>query len=453
VEKIHKTGAPILIGTTSIEKSEYLSELLRKRGIKHEVLNAKHHEREAEIVAQAGRLGAVTIATNMAGRGTDIMLGGNPEMLIKKLPEKERTPERIEAIRKQCAEEREKVVAAGGLHIIGTERHESRRIDNQLRGRAGRQGDPGYSRFYVALDDDLMRIFGGERMQRWLATMGFKKGDVIDSPMVSKAIENAQRKVEARNFEIRKQLLEYDDVMNKQREVIYGQRREILLAESVEDLVDDMRWEYAEQLAAEFLQGHADEWDLEGLKQACAERLGIAIDPRAWLEHEGVETVEDIVRHLVEAMRNAMREKEALVGAEQMRAFEKFVLLNVLDQEWKDHLLAMDHLRQSVGLRGYAQKQPIQEYKRESFELFQGLLNRIRTRTVELLHSVQVEAAPPEPQPQPEAEELHYIHGGEDYAEEPKPVRRRTPKVGRNDPCPCGSGKKYKKCCGRRKAA
>jgi len=455
VEEIHKKGAPVLIGTTSIEKSEHLSKLLKERGIKHEVLNAKHHEREAEIVAQAGRLGAVTIATNMAGRGTDIMLGGNPEMLIKQLPEEERNGPKAEEIRRRCKEEHDKVVQLGGLHIIGTERHESRRIDNQLRGRAGRQGDPGYTRFYLSLEDDLMRIFGGERMQQMLGKLGFRKGEVIEHPWVTKAIENAQRKVEARNFEIRKQLLEYDDVMNKQREVIYGQRREILLAEDVQDLIEDLRKDYAHALAEEFLSGHPDDWDLEGLQKALRERLGIEAEPRAWAEE--AETAEDLEARIVEAMRQTIAEKEAIVGAEQMRQFEKFVLLQVLDHEWKEHLLAMDHLRQSVGLRGYAQKQPIQEYKRESFELFAGLLERIRRRTVELLHSVQVEVAAQEEVPaSPPPEELHYLHGSEILDEEeemPKTVRRRQPKVGRNDPCPCGSGKKYKKCCGRRRVA
>ncbi len=455
VEEIHKKGAPVLIGTTSIEKSEHLSNMLKKRGIPHEVLNAKHHEREAEIIAQAGRLGAVTIATNMAGRGTDIMLGGNPEMLIKQLPEEERNGPKAEEIRRRCKEEHDKVVALGGLHIIGTERHESRRIDNQLRGRAGRQGDPGYTRFYLSLEDDLMRIFGGERMQQMLGKLGFQKGEVIEHPWVTKAIENAQKKIEARNFEIRKQLLEYDDVMNKQREVIYAQRREILFADDVRDLIEDMQAHYAAQLVAEFLVGPVDDWDLAGLKQALAERLGIEADPKAWLAEEEVQTAEDVQARIVEAMQKALAAKEEQLGSEQMRALEKFVVLSVLDHEWKDHLLAMDHLRQSVGLRGYAQKQPIQEYKREAFELFQGLLSRIRTRTVELLHALQVQQAP-EPVPaQPAPQELHYIHGGEivdEEEEQPRPVRRKQPKVGRNDPCPCGSGKKYKRCCGRRVA-
>ncbi len=455
IEEIHATGAPILVGTTSIEKSEHLSAMLKKRGIRHEVLNAKHHEREAEIVAQAGRKGAVTIATNMAGRGTDIMLGGNPDMLIAALPDKlsdEERRQRAEEIRRACAEEHDEVVAAGGLHIIGTERHESRRIDNQLRGRAGRQGDPGVTRFYLSLEDDLMRIFGGERMQAMLAKMGFQKGEAIEHPWVTKAIENAQKKVEGRNFDIRKQLLEYDDVMNQQRDVIYSQRRELLEAADVRDVIEDMSRDYAEQLAARFLQGHPEEWDLEGLARTLRDELGIEADPAAWLASDEVETDADMVEKIYQAMRAHMQAKEDLVGGEQLRAFEKFLLLQVLDHNWKEHLLAMDHLRQSVGLRGYAQKQPIQEYKRESFELFSAMLSRIRHETLMMLHRVEVEA-PPEVEPQPKRAPVRYSHGDEVVEEKPETFRRKQPKVGRNDPCPCGSGKKYKHCHGKRRAA
>ncbi len=452
----HKTGAPILVGTTSIEKSEHLSERLKKLGIRHEVLNAKHHEREAEIVAQAGRKGAVTIATNMAGRGTDIMLGGNPDMLISQLPAKLSDEERdIKAaeIRAACEAEHLEVVEAGGLHIVGTERHESRRIDNQLRGRAGRQGDPGVTRFYLSLEDDLMRIFGGEKMQAMLTRMGFEKGEAIEHPWVTKAIENSQKKVEGRNFDIRKQLLEYDDVMNQQRDVIYSQRRELLEAEDVSDVIEDMQTDFAERLASEFLSGHIEEWDLEGLRAALLERLTIDASPEDWLKSDEVETAEDMTRCIVEAMKAHMAAKEALTGSEQMRAFEKFLLLQVLDHHWKEHLLAMDHLRQSVGLRGYAQKQPIQEYKRESFELFAAMLNKIREETMLALHRVQVEQPVEIEQPK-EPENVIYRHGDEVEAAEPQQTyRRETPKVGRNDPCPCGSGKKYKQCHGRRRAA
>jgi len=454
----HQTGAPILIGTTSIEKSEYLSSLLKKKGIRHEVLNAKHHEREAEIVAQAGRKGAVTIATNMAGRGTDIMLGGNPDMMIAALPDnlsEEERQRRAEEIRARCKAEHDEVVAAGGLHIVGTERHESRRIDNQLRGRAGRQGDPGVTRFYLSLEDDLMRIFGGEKMQAMLTKMGFEKGEAIEHPWITKAIENSQKKVEGRNFDIRKQLLEYDDVMNKQREVIYAQRRELLMADDVRDVIEDMQHDYAERLSDEFLQGHPEQWDLDGLKKALHEQLSIQCDPKAWLEDEAVETAEDMTARIVEAMRAHMQAKEALTGSEQLRAFEKFLVLQILDTLWKEHLLAMDHLRQSVGLRGYAQKQPIQEYKRESFELFSAMLARIREETMRALHNVQVEQprevveAPPAPQP----EQVRYSHGDAPQEPEnaPQTYKRGKPKVGRNDPCPCGSGKKYKQCHGKRR--
>ncbi len=454
----HETGAPILVGTTSIEKSEHLSNMLKKKGVKHEVLNAKHHEREAEIVAQAGRLGAVTIATNMAGRGTDIMLGGNPDMLIAALPadlSDEEREKRAAEIRARCAEEHDKVVAVGGLHIVGTERHESRRIDNQLRGRAGRQGDPGVTRFYLSLEDDLMRIFGGEKMQAMLTKLGFEKGEVIEHPWVSKAIENSQKKVEGRNFDIRKQLLEYDDVMNQQRDVIYSQRRELLEADDVRDVVEDMSRDYAENLAARFLNGHPDEWQLDELEAALREELSVECDPAAWLASDEVETTGDMVEKIYQAMREHMQQKEALVGAEQMRAFEKFLLLQILDNNWKEHLLAMDHLRQSVGLRGYAQKQPIQEYKRESFELFSSMLERVRREMLMMLHRVQIEQPEETEQPptqEPPRQEVQYNRAPEaDDFDEPATYKRRQPKVGRNDPCPCGSGKKYKQCHGKRR--
>jgi preprotein translocase subunit SecA len=458
IEAAHKTGAPILVGTTSIEKSEYLSAQLKKRGIKHEVLNAKHHEREAEIVAQAGRKNAVTIATNMAGRGTDIMLGGNPDMLISQLPAKLSEAERetkATEIRATCAAEHDEVVKAGGLHILGTERHESRRIDNQLRGRSGRQGDPGVTRFYLSLEDDLMRIFGGEKMQAMLTKMGFEKGEAIEHPWVTKAIENSQKKVEGRNFDIRKQLLEYDDVMNQQRDVIYSQRRELLEAEDVRDVIEDMQSDYATRLEHEFVDGHPEEWQLEELREALRERLTVEADPQSWLERDDVESSEDMGRQIFEALKAHMAAKEAMTGSEQIRNFEKYLLLQILDHYWKEHLLAMDHLRQSVGLRGYAQKQPIQEYKRESFELFESMLGRVREETMIALHRVQVETEEPAPvieQPQQESAAVTYSHG--DAAEEPAEpqhtYKREQPKVGRNDPCPCGSGKKYKQCHGRR---
>ena len=452
----HEKGQPILVGTTSIEKSELLSKMLGAKGVKHEVLNAKQHEREAEIVSQAGRKGAVTIATNMAGRGTDIMLGGNPDMLISQLPKKLSDNERAtksEEIREACKVEHNAVTAAGGLHILGTERHESRRIDNQLRGRAGRQGDPGSTRFYLSMEDDLMRIFGGEKMQAMLTKMGFDKGEVIEHPWVTKAIENSQKKVEGRNFDIRKQLLEYDDVMNQQRDVIYSQRRELLEADDISDVVEDMRLEYARQLTAKLLTGHAEEWDLELYKEALEKNLTLEADVEAWRDACDIQDVDSMTEKLNEALIAHMAQKEEITGVEQMRGFEKWLMLNILDQHWKDHLLAMDHLRQSVGLRGYAQKQPLQEYKRESFELFAAMIDKLREEAMVTLHSVQIEQQPEviEQQKPKQPENVTYSRGEE--AEQPEPghtYKREQPKVGRNDPCPCGSGKKYKQCHGRR---
>ncbi|MDQ6993264.1 MAG: preprotein translocase subunit SecA [Mariprofundus sp.] len=452
IEVTHRSGAPILVGTTSIDKSELLSSLLTKRGIKHAVLNAKHHEQEAEIVAQAGRKGVVTIATNMAGRGTDIMLGGNPGMLIDELPAKISDAERARKsaeIQEACKAEHIEVVEAGGLHIVGTERHESRRIDNQLRGRSGRQGDPGATRFYLSLEDDLMRIFGGEKMQGMLTKMGFEKGEAIEHPWVTKAIENSQKKVEGRNFDIRKQLLEYDDVMNQQRDVIYSQRRELLEADDVHDVIEDMQAEYAGRLEGEFLHGHPEDWELDELKEALLERLTIEADPKEWLSSDDVETADDMGGKLSEALKAHMQVKELMTGQEQMQGFEKYLVLQVLDHHWKEHLLAMDHLRQSVGLRGYAQKQPIQEYKRESFELFESMLTKVREETMVSLHRVQVEQPVIEQPVVEESTSLNYNYGLDEEQEATSTYKREHSKVGRNDPCPCGSGKKYKQCHGK----
>ena len=450
----HEKGQPILVGTTSIEKSEQLSNMLQAKGVRHEVLNAKHHEREAEIVAQAGRKGALTIATNMAGRGTDIMLGGNPDMLISQLPKKLSDNERktkIEEIHAACRHEHDEVTAVGGLHILGTERHESRRIDNQLRGRSGRQGDPGSTRFYLSMEDDLMRIFGGEKMQAMLTKMGFSKGEVIEHPWVTKAIENSQKKVEGRNFDIRKQLLEYDDVMNQQRDVIYSQRLELLEAEDVRDVIEDMRRDYAGQLTGKFLSGHADEWDTASFKETLEKSLTLEADVDAWRDACDIQDIESMADKLTEALELHLSEKEAITGADQMRGFEKWLLLNVLDHHWKEHLLAMDHLRQSVGLRGYAQKQPIQEYKRESFELFSAMIDRIREQAMITLHSVQIERPEEMEQQKPKQEApVSYSRGENAPAEPVHTYKREQPKVGRNDPCPCGSGKKYKQCHGKR---
>jgi len=445
----HEQGAPVLVGTTSIEKSEMLSDMLTKKGIKHEVLNAKHHEREAEIVSQAGRKGAITIATNMAGRGTDIMLGGNPDMLISQLSDKlsdEEREKRAEEIRAACQAEHIEVVEAGGLHIIGTERHESRRIDNQLRGRSGRQGDPGATRFYLSLEDDLMRIFGGDKMQGMLTKMGFDKGEVIEHPWVSKAIANSQKKVEGRNFDIRKQLLEYDDVMNKQREVIYSQRLELLESNDVQDVIEDMVLDFADGLVIEFLSDVPDQWDIEGLQTALKEKLNVEADVQAWADADDVDTADDMQPKIAEALKANLRAKVEQAGEEQMRNFEKWLLLQILDHHWKDHLLAMDHLRQSVGLRGYAQKQPIQEYKHESFELFSSMLGKIREETVLSLFRVEVK----EPEPQPEPERIKYNVSNREPEPKQETYKRQNAKIGRNDPCPCGSGKKYKQCHGKK---
>jgi len=393
----------------------------------------------------------------MAGRGTDIMLGGNPDMLIAALPGKLSEADRAakaEEIKAQCAAEHVDVVAVGGLHILGTERHESRRIDNQLRGRAGRQGDPGLTHFYLSLDDDLMRIFGGEKMQAMMTKLGFEKGEAIEHPWVTKAIENSQKKVEGRNFDVRKQLLEYDDVMNQQRDVIYSQRRELLEADEVFDVIEDMQADLAGRLVAEFLsEGHPEDWPLDALQTALNERLTVESDPKAWLNEDEVETSDDMVVKIEAALKAHMAAKEAITGEEQMRHFEKYLVLQVFDHLWKEHLLAMDHLRQSVGLRGYAQKQPIQEYKRESFELFETMLDKVRDDTMVALHRVQVELeqeAPLVEEPQ-ESTPVNYNLGDDEEIEVQQTYKREQPKVGRNDPCPCGSGKKYKQCHGKRK--
>jgi len=454
----HGRGQPVLVGTISIEKSEELSEVMKKKKIPHEVLNAKNHEREAPIVAQAGRKGAVTIATNMAGRGTDIVLGGNPDMMIKQLSDKLPAGElekQAEAIRQQCATEHEEVLAAGGLHIIGSERHESRRIDNQLRGRSGRQGDPGSSQFFLSLEDDLMRIFGGEKMQTMLQKMGFDEGEVIEHPWVTKAIENAQKKVEGRNFDTRKHVLEFDDVMNQQREVIYSQRLELLHADDVADVIDDMRHDFAENLSAQYLDEHGDGWDAEGLQSALSETVGLSVEVQPWIDEIEVRDATHLADKIADAMQGLMLEKEQAVGPENLRRFEKFLLLQVLDNHWKEHLLAMDHLKQGIGLRSFAQKQPLQEYKHESFELFASLLQRVRLETMTMLHRVQVEPAEQQPAPQPKQQDqtMQFSHGEPQAQAQPTTVKRKHPKVGRNAPCPCGSGKKYKNCHGKTQAA
>ena len=421
IKELHHKGQPVLVGTTSVEKSERLSKILKKMGVPHEVLNAKHHEREAEIIAHAGERGRVTIATNMAGRGTDIVLG-------------------------------EGVAELGGLHILGTERHESRRIDNQLRGRSGRQGDPGSSRFYLSLEDDLLRIFGSDRIASIMDKFGMQEGEPIEHSMLSKAIENAQRKVEGHNFEIRKHLLEYDDVMNKQREVIYSQRRQILGGENLRDTI----YSFMEEVAASLVDTYTDEktppseWDWNGLSQRLAGQFGINLelseDERSQISREELEEL------IISGLREAYDRQVERFGDEDMKQVERFILLQTLDNLWKDHLLNMDHLRDGIGLRGYGQKDPLQEYKREGYDMFMDMMDRFQEESLKILLRIrplkEEEIERLEEKKRQEQEKLSFSHGEGDG--KPKTVRRKTKKVGRNAPCPCGSGKKYKKCCGRK---
>ena len=453
---------PVLVGTTSIETSEYLSKLLKKEKIDHEVLNAKQHEREAHIVAQAGMPGAITIATNMAGRGTDIVLGGSLDADLSALGENA-SPEQIEKTKADWQARHNAVVQAGGLHIVGTERHESRRIDNQLRGRAGRQGDPGSTRFYLSLEDNLMRIFASDRVKGLMQRLGMQEGEAIENKWVTKAIENAQRKVEAHNFDIRKHLLEYDDVANEQRKVIYAQRAELLEAEDISETIEAIMRDVVDAaISAHIPPGSMDEeWDVEGLMQVLASDFALPLDVKGWLEAEQDLHEESLRERIQTAVAEAYTHKGESAGAEIMRRIEKDVMLQVLDNHWKEHLAAMDYLRQGIGLRGYAQKNPKQEYKREAFEMFQGLLERVKHDVVSLLmrlqirSSAQVEAMESQqraPQPMelshPEAQSAL---GPAEQAEEDKPqtFRREGEKIGRNDPCWCGSGKKYKHCHGR----
>jgi preprotein translocase subunit SecA len=464
IKECHESGQPVLVGTISIEKSEKLAGLLNRNGVKHNVLNAKQHEREAEIVAQAGRKGAVTIATNMAGRGTDILLGGNPEFMYKQMlyrdeniPES-RKLEIFEEIRSDCEKNKQEVLAAGGLHILGTERHESRRIDNQLRGRAGRQGDPGTSRFYLSLEDDLMRIFASERVSQLMLKLGMEEGVPIEHGMVTRAIANAQKKVEAHNFEIRKQLLEYDDVMNKQREVIYRHRRAVLNGDNLTNNLHDMIDSSVESTLNVYCppDQYPEEWDVKGLAEVMQSQFGLDITQG---KDDGGDSLRDVGRDaLLEDLRTHAREayarKEQELGPELMRFLEKTFMLQVIDHHWKDHLLAMDHLRDGIGLRGYGQKDPLIEYKREGFDLFAGMMERIKSDTLDRMFHVQAvrhEGEQPAPPPQsiisrPQARMT--LNRGDEPVTAPAPAQRADNKVGRNDPCPCGSGKKYKKCHG-----
>ncbi len=471
IEECAKRGQPVLVGTTSIETSEMLSEHLSKAGVKHEVLNAKQHDREATIVANAGRPGAVTIATNMAGRGTDIVLGGSLEAEIHALGE-DATDEQKAAVKAEWQKRHEAVKAAGGLHIVGTERHESRRIDNQLRGRSGRQGDPGSSRFYLSLEDNLMRIFASDWVQKAMRMMGMKEDDVIEDRLVSRQIEKAQRKVEAHNFDIRKNLLDFDDVNNDQRKVIYAQRDELLDAESVKANVDGIRDDVIFDIVARFVPPNSidEQWDLRGLEATLESDFGLQMSLTDLVKQHEELDAEAIASKVQERVSQHFAEKEASLGEETMRALEKHVMLTVLDQSWKEHLARMDYLRQGIYLRGYAQKQPKQEYKKEAFELFSDMLENVKREVVTLLARVRIRSdeevqaleAAERQQAQARLSQSQFQHqdaGGYGADEEAAQVQaaqqgvaqmqRDEPKIGRNDPCPCGSGKKYKHCHGQ----
>ena len=458
IEDCRKRGQPALVGTVSIEKSEILSNLLKKKRIEHQVLNARFHEQEAQIIAQAGAPGAVTIATNMAGRGTDIQLGGHAEMRIANETDCNDTA-RESVIRSEVIEEKNKVIGANGLYVIGTERHESRRIDNQLRGRSGRQGDPGASKFFLSLEDDLMRIFGSERMDGMLKKLGLEEGEAIIHPWINKALEKAQQKVEARNFDIRKQLLKYDDVMNDQRKVIYEQRREIMNAEDVNATVTDMRHEVIESLVNKTIPPgtYHEQWDLDTLVAEAAGTLNLDEDISLWAEEEGVAD-QEILERLLEASNRRLAEKAANYGSELFRMAEKSILLQVIDQQWKEHLLALDHLRQGINLRAYAQRDPLNEYKREAFNLFDEMLESVRHTITGALSNLEIQLDKEEMRSQQNSAEdyaTREVNGGlkrlfNTARQELDPNDPSTwGKVPRNAPCPCGSGRKYKHCCGK----
>jgi preprotein translocase subunit SecA len=486
IEECRKRQQPVLVGTVSIEKSEALSAELRQRNVPHAVLNARYPEQEAQIIAQAGRPGAVTIATNMAGRGTDIQLGGNLDMRVRHelagVADPAERETRVAAIRAEIAAAREVVLAAGGLYVVGTERHESRRIDNQLRGRSGRQGDPGASKFFLSLEDDLMRIFGSQRMDTMLVKLGLKEGEAIVHPWINKALEKAQQKVETRNFEIRKQLLRFDDVMNDQRKVIYEQRRDLMRAETVQERIAEYRHETVTEIVSRCIpeNAYAEQWDVATLQADVQRLFGLDLPVADWAKEEGIAD-EEIRTRLIDAVDRLMAEKAANFGPELMRMAEKSILLQVLDQHWKEHLLNLDHLRQGIHLRGYAQRDPLNEYKKEAFELFEQMLGQVRDTTTQVLARLQVrteEAPDPllsEP-PAPDFSRLHETTQDPAMAEDmpadpaagsasapPPPPPRRSPaapaidprdpstwgKVARNATCPCGSGKKFKHCHGR----
>ncbi|MGB7242219.1 MAG: preprotein translocase subunit SecA [Sulfitobacter sp.] len=469
IKKSHANGQPALVGTTSIEKSEILSQLLTAEDIPHNVLNARQHEQEAQIVGDAGKYGAVTIATNMAGRGTDIQLGGNVEMEVLQAisADPEADPEALRtSIEARHADEKQKVIAAGGLYVLASERHESRRIDNQLRGRSGRQGDPGRSSFYLSLEDDLMRIFGSERLEKVLTTLGLKEGEAIIHPWVNKSLERAQAKVEGRNFDIRKQLLKFDDVMNEQRKVIFGQRRDIMESTDLSEITNDMRDQVVDDLIDTYMppNTYADQWDTEGFTAAAAEQLGITVPLTDWADEEGVDD-EEIRERLIKASNEVMAEKTAAFGSENMRNIEKQMLLQSIDGKWREHLLTLEHLRSVVGFRGYAQRDPLNEYKNESFQLFEGMLDSLREdvtkklakirpmtdeeqrQMVEEMQAQQAAMAGLASPAAPDGGAEAGAAGASAGFVEDDPSTWGNP--GRNEMCPCGSGKKFKHCHGR----
>lgn len=467
IRECQEQGRPVLVGTASIDSSEHISTVLTDEGIEHKVLNAKHHDLEADIIAQAGRPGAVTIATNMAGRGTDIVLGGSWEAEVANLGDA--SEEHIADLKTAWQKRHQQVIEAGGLHVIATERHESRRIDNQLRGRSGRQGDPGSTRFYLSLEDNLMRIFASDRVKNFMKALGMKEGEAIEHRMVSNAIEKAQRKVEGRNFDMRKQLLEYDDVANEQRKVIYHMRNSLLSSDDVGDVVAEFRHEVLSETIAQFIppQSLPEQWNIAELEQALAEGFGVQLPLQEWLDADDSLYEDTLLERIHEQVIAAYAEKENMVGAEGLRAFEKQIILRVLDDLWKEHLAAMDHLRHGIHLRGYAQKNPKQEYKRESFNLFRDLLESIKRDSIRVLSNVQIRQDDPaeeearlRQQAQEMAERMQFQHeepAGLDDSQDDSPATepvaatpvRNEPKIGRNESCSCGSGKKYKHCCGR----
>jgi len=466
IEDCYQRQQPVLVGTASIETSEYLSGLLSKAKVKHEVLNAKQHEREADIIARAGSPGAITIATNMAGRGTDIVLGGNLDAALSKINDDDSTAH--QAANDEWQSLHEQVLESGGLHVIGTERHESRRIDNQLRGRSGRQGDAGSTRFYLSLEDNLMRIFASDRVAKMMQKLGMQEGEAIEHGLVSKAIENAQRKVEGHNFDIRKQLLEYDDIANDQRKVVYEQRNELMDSDDVSDTIHAIREDVVNEVISRHLPAGSleEQWDMPNLEKDIEQQFTMSAPIRQWLDDDESLHEETLRQKILDMTVDAYQEKENQAGPEAMRHLEKAVMLRVLDNLWKDHLAAMDHLRQSINLRGYAQKNPKQEYKREAFDMFNSLLERIRLEVVTIISRVQVrdeedvETIEAQRRQQQQAE-MQYQHAEssaipdqserDGQATEPagKTFVRAQPKVGRNEPCPCGSGKKYKQCHGK----